>query len=166
MKINNQKSVSRLFFALLFCGVLAIAQAGFAQSNDEASQTPVVSQTVNLGNATMTWSVRKAWNSGLSSNGYIANIIITNTSNQVLHGWKLNCDFQDTIIKIWCASLLALNGGEATSRTGDLMIQGEDWNQDIPVGSSIDFGYKASSAGYLPVMPQVTLNNAVYPSQQ
>lgn len=64
------------------------------------------------------------------------NITITNTSNAAIENWALKFDMQNEITNIWDASI-------ENYKHGVYLIKNNTWNQDIPVGGSVSFGFTA-----------------------
>lgn len=82
----------------------------------------------------VTFSLNNYW-----QDGYMANIIIDNKSEEDMEGWFLKFLLADDITNIWNASIE--QGDE-----GVLTIKNIGWNQNIPAGGSVTFGFNASSA--------------------
>lgn len=68
---------------------------------------------------------------------YNVKIIITNTSDTVIHNWGLLCSTGDEISGLY-------NAKEMEYDEEDHFFKNLGWNQDIPVGESVVFGYTAA----------------------
>lgn len=68
---------------------------------------------------------------------YNVKIIITNTSDTVIHNWGLLCNTEDEISGLYNAKEIEYDGE-------DHFFKNLGWNQDIPVGESVVFGYTAA----------------------
>ena len=67
-------------------------------------------------------------------------ITVTNTGTQPLEDWALTFDFPHEITNIWNAAIIEHQPGVYT-------VKNLVWNQDIPVGGSINFGFTAAGTG-------------------
>ncbi len=65
--------------------------------------------------------------------GYNANIRIDNTSDVPIENWKIQMDYTGDISNIWNAVM-------EESEEGIYIIKNSGWNQDIAVGSYVEFG--------------------------
>ncbi|HOO80189.1 MAG TPA: cellulose binding domain-containing protein [Lachnospiraceae bacterium] len=74
-------------------------------------------------------------------NGYNVVVTVTNVSAEIIHNWGFIFQSNDTISNLYNAVEL--------SKTDDniRLIRNNRYNQDIPVGGSITFGYTASYEG-------------------
>lgn len=70
------------------------------------------------------------------SGGYNANITIRNTGNYSIENWHLTLSIPEKIDTIWNAKI-------RTETNGTYILQNAGWNQDIPAGSSVTFGFTA-----------------------
>lgn len=68
---------------------------------------------------------------------YNVKIIITNTSDMVIHNWGLLCKTADRISGLYNAKEMEYDGEEH-------FFKNLGWNQDIPAGESVAFGYTAA----------------------
>ncbi len=69
--------------------------------------------------------------------GYNASIVIENTSDSIIENWYLKYDFANVISNIWNAEIYSYDAGE-------YVIKNADWNQDIAVGSQIQYGFSSN----------------------
>lgn len=76
---------------------------------------------------------------GLWENGYSANIRIENISDYVIHNWWLTYHSMNEIERIWNAELYDCAENE-------YIIKNAGWNQDIPVGGSVEYGIVGSGS--------------------
>lgn len=65
---------------------------------------------------------------------------VTNTGTQPVEDWALTFDFPHEISNIWNAAITEHQPGVYT-------VKNLVWNQDIPVGGSINFGFTAAASG-------------------
>ena len=72
--------------------------------------------------------------------GSIVNITITNNSNQTISDWKIEFTYDATIEEIWCATIEDKDDNYYS-------ILNDGSNQNIPVGGSVSFGFKAAGFG-------------------
>ncbi|MDE6530723.1 MAG: cellulose binding domain-containing protein [Lachnospiraceae bacterium] len=79
------------------------------------------------------------------AHAYNIRIIITNTSDSVIHNWGLLCTTEDKIMNLYNAKEMEYEGE-------DHFFKNLGWNQDIPVGESVSFGYTAEY-GEMPFVP-------------
>lgn len=70
------------------------------------------------------------------SHSYNIRIEITNNSNAAIHNWGLLYTTEDAILNLYNAQEMEYDGEEH-------FFKNLGWNQDIPVGESISFGYTA-----------------------
>ncbi|MCM1327183.1 MAG: cellulose binding domain-containing protein [Bacteroidales bacterium] len=71
--------------------------------------------------------------------GYTANVTIENKSEEDMEEWSLKFLLADDIANIWNAFIEQIDEGALT-------VKNVGWNQDIPAGGSVTFGFNASSA--------------------
>ena len=72
--------------------------------------------------------------------GFIANVTIENLSDRPISDWKLEFTYDADIRSIWCASVNEKDDDYYSILNGDS-------NQNIPVGSSVTFGFEAEGKG-------------------
>jgi len=81
------------------------------------------------------YTVKNDWGSG-----FTAELSIKNTSNTIIDDWTLQFQSPHRITKIWNADVLF--------QEGDLYaIAPKDWNDEISIGETVSFGFKAKSSG-------------------
>ncbi len=66
--------------------------------------------------------------------GYNAGIKIENTGENAIENWYLSFDSDNQISGIWNAEI-------SGSESGKYIIKNADWNQDIPIGEYVEFGF-------------------------
>lgn len=69
--------------------------------------------------------------------GYNASVKIENLSDKAIENWGLSFDFGGEIATIWNAKI-------TSQAAGQLTVKNAGWNQDIPAGSSVEFGMQGS----------------------
>lgn len=65
--------------------------------------------------------------------GYNAGIKIENTGERVIEDWYFSYDSDNVITNIWNAKVDSYENGQ-------YIIKNADWNQDIAVGGTVEFG--------------------------
>lgn len=66
--------------------------------------------------------------------GYNANVEIVNTGESVIENWCVEFALSQDIFNIWNAKI-------EEKENGHYVIKNAGWNQDIPVGESVSFGF-------------------------
>ena len=84
-----------------------------------------------------------------SHNGIIT---VTNTGTEPVDNWAFTFDFSQEITNIWNAAIIEHQPGVYT-------VKNLVWNQDIPVGGSINFGFTAADHGEI-TPPSFIVKNA------
>lgn len=85
--------------------------------------------------------VQSSW-----ENHYNAVITVTNTSDETLHNWGLSFESTDSVSGLY-------NVVEPDGESEIRLFKNAGWNQDIPAGGTVFFGYTASYEGN-PDVPQ------------
>ena len=67
--------------------------------------------------------------------GFVANITITNSSQNVSDGWRLEFDFPYNITNIWSAEIESHSGNH-------YVLKNVSWNAKVQPGSSVTFGFQ------------------------
>ena len=80
------------------------------------------------GNYKVIFLVTSSWMSG-----YNASVKIENTGKETIHNWHLSFKCDDEIKNIW-------NGDISSHTANEYIVKNVTWNQDIPVGKSVEFG--------------------------
>ena len=73
-------------------------------------------------------------------NHYNAVITVTNTSDETLHNWGLSFESTDSVSGLY-------NATEPDGESEIRLFKNAGWNQDIPAGGTVFFGYTASYEG-------------------
>ncbi|MDE6744608.1 MAG: S8 family serine peptidase, partial [Lachnospiraceae bacterium] len=68
--------------------------------------------------------------------GYNLCVTVRNTSEETIHNWGILFETQDSIRDLYNAEILS-------DREGMYLLRNKVYNQDIPVGGSVSFGYTA-----------------------
>ncbi|MEZ5356914.1 MAG: cellulose binding domain-containing protein [Bryobacteraceae bacterium] len=76
-----------------------------------------------------------SWNTGLQ-----AGMVITNTGQTTLRGWRMSFTYPHTITSIWDAKIRSKSGNAYT-------IEGPNWNRDLAPGGQVWMGWVASLSG-------------------
>ncbi len=80
-------------------------------------------------------SVTESW-----EGGYNLRLTVRNTSEETIHNWGVLFETQDTVRDLYNAQILS-------SREGVYLLRNSVYNQDIPAGGSVSFGYTAYYTG-------------------
>ena len=93
------------------------------------------------------FSVQSDWDSG-----FTAEVEITNLSDHPINSWKLEFEIDQEISSFWNAELLSREGNHYT-------VSHSGWNQSIPAGGSVTFGFSAAPGKLESINPShLTLN--------
>ncbi len=79
----------------------------------------------------VTFTVYNIWNGGL-----VGEIKIENTGTEVIEDWYLKYRMNNNISNLW-------NGAVYTHNDAEYVVKHAGWNQDIPAGGSVQFGFVA-----------------------
>lgn len=134
-----KKFIAILLSVSIFTGTLNIS--AFASEEDVCTiEQPV--EAGNIGwdgittedvyeteNYKIVFSLKDYWN-----NGYNASVKIENTGDEVIQNWYLCYDSNYEIANIWNAEI-------HDDKEGLCIIKNAGWNQDIPVGHSVEYGF-------------------------
>lgn len=80
---------------------------------------------------TVLFQVDGAWDQAFN-----ATVTISNTGERTIENWYLTFELPNTISSIWNAAIV-------TNEQGRYTIKNASWNQDIPAGGSVSFGFIA-----------------------
>lgn len=86
-------------------------------------------------NASAQFSITADWGTQFN-----AQIVITNNGPNVIQGWNLAFDFDPEILLIWDA-------GVVSHSAGHYVIQSAGWNDQIPPGGTVLFGFGGAPGG-------------------
>ena len=90
-------------------------------------------ETIFQGNGfTIKYIIESQWN-----NGYIANVVITNTGEEVIENWELSYSSTDEYTNIW-------NARVSYHAATIYNIKNAGHNQNIKPGESVSFGFQAA----------------------
>lgn len=140
----------RMVCILLICSLL-ISGVGFS-GNGRKTVAAETESSIKAGDIveyegkgfSVTYEVTALWNCS-----YNVNVTITNTSESTIHNWALLYHLDDNkITNIWNAKI-------AKEEYGVYLIDNNDWNMDIDVNSSVQFGYTATYQDTIAIMPSV-----------
>ncbi|MGE3819186.1 MAG: cellulose binding domain-containing protein, partial [Isosphaeraceae bacterium] len=82
-----------------------------------------------------TFQVTSDWGSG-----FTGRVVVTNTSATPRNGWTLSFDFAGQITSIWDAKVVSTSGDHH-------VVSGAGWNDTIPAGGTVSFGFNGSPGG-------------------
>ncbi len=104
------------------------------------------SKEISTENYTIDYRVAEDWGSGQN-----IQVTITNTGDELLRNWALQCDnFHGTVTNVWNGML-----------HGENIIRNAMYNSDIAPGDSVTLGYTLTNAdGEVPVMKLCTFRKA------
>ena len=98
-------------------------------------EEPVVAEESADPGYKVTFALLEDW-----GDGYNAGVTIENTSDRVIEDWKLSMAYDaPDFTTIW-------NGVVESHENGVFVINNCGWNQDIPVGGSVFFGFSVGAA--------------------
>ncbi len=105
---------------------------------------PVVPHDVR---AKVDFSIQNDWGSG-----FTAEAKITNLGNHPINSWELEFEMEQEILSFWNAELINREGTRYT-------VRHVGWNQSIPAGGEIVFGFSATPGSLAAITPgHMTLN--------
>lgn len=117
-----------LVFTMLFIPIAPVAATG--EPSVELVPSLITGNTVYL-----EMLIDSIWD------GYFnGTMTIKNTGNMQIDNWALSFAFQHSITNIWNAVIFEQTDGMYT-------VKNAGWNQDIPVGGSVSFGFTAQQNG-------------------
>ncbi len=97
--------------------------------------------------AEVDFSIQNDWNSGFTGEAEI-----TNLADHPINSWELEFEIEQEISSFWNAELIKREGNHYTVRHAG-------WNQSIPVGGSVKFGFSAIPGNLKSISPShLTLN--------
>jgi predicted carbohydrate-binding protein with CBM5 and CBM33 domain len=101
-------------------------------------------------NCSVSYTTPSTW-----SNGFVADVRISNNGTTAINGWRLNWSFtgDQRITNHW-SSAITQNGGDVTAVNAG-------WNSTISPGGSVTFGFQASFSNANPRPGVFTLNGSV-----
>jgi predicted carbohydrate-binding protein with CBM5 and CBM33 domain len=97
--------------------------------------------------ADVDFSIQSDW-----SSGFTAEVKITNLADHPINSWELEFEIDQDISSFWNAQLVTREGNHYT-------VSHSGWNQSIPPGGSVTFGFSATPGTLETLNPsQLTLN--------
>ena len=112
----------------------AAEQTGATESEEEQVSVPGDRSYTGEG-YTVDASVTTSW-----EGGYNLYVTIYNTSEETIHNWGVVFETQDSIRDLYNAEIMS-------GRDGLYLLRNKVYNQDIPAGGSVSFGYTAYYTG-------------------
>lgn len=99
----------------------------------------------------VTFNIESQWQGAFNGN-----ITVKNTSDKSIEDWVLSFEMPHEITNIWNAVISSHNGNS-------YVIKNANWNQDIPVGGSISFGFsaKADNQVQIPSSYNMPINESI-----
>ncbi len=82
----------------------------------------------------LTFQLQNTW-----EGGFTANVVIKNTGAKKIRNWEVDFSLPCGIQQLWNAKLTG------TDKSGYTVSANEDWNRDIEVGKSVEFGFNGQS---------------------
>ena len=120
-----------LVLAMCVCttGAAASAEASVTTSGVQSSWDGMTTENKYVGeNFSVTFSLANYW-----EGGYNANVKVENTGSSVIENWYLSFALDNRFSSIW-------NSEVVSSENGQYVVKNANWNADIPVGGSVEFG--------------------------
>jgi len=127
MKISNRKFLSILIVIAMLCST-------FLGGSVQAADTGITT-VFDKNGLKADFKVDSQW-----TGFFNGTITVTNTGTEPVEDWALTFDFPHEITNIWNAAIIEHQPGVYT-------VKNLVWNQDIPVGGSINFGFTAAASG-------------------
>ncbi len=129
---KTKRQILTLFLAFTMC-ITAVDVRAYADTTQNAAGGSgwdgVTNMSVYEGeNFRVTFSLTAQWEGGFN-----ANVRIDNTGTEIIENWSLGLDYPGTLSHVWNAEIVAGENGHYTMKNAG-------WNQDIPVGGSVEFG--------------------------
>jgi len=119
---------------------------GTGNGNDGGNpdDNPVIPNDIR---ADVDFSVQSDW-----SSGFTAEVEITNLGDHPINSWELEFEIEQEISSFWNAELINREGNHYT-------VKHAGWNQSIPPGGSVTFGFSATPGKLETITPShLTLN--------
>ena len=99
--------------------------------------------------AEVDFSIQSDWNSG-----FTAEAKITNLADHPINSWELEFEIEQEISSFWNAELISREGNHYTVRHAG-------WNQSIPAGGSVIFGFSATPGNLETISPSHLALNGI-----
>jgi len=117
--------------ALLMVLIICVSTVGLNVNAEEKStwEGTITESVYETENYKVTFSLVGQW-----EGGYNANVKIENTGDSIIHNWYICYDSYNVFSDIWNAQVHSYESNQ-------YIIKNADWNRDIAVGESVEFGY-------------------------
>ena len=117
---------------------------GNGNGGGNPDDNPVIPNDIR---ADVDFSVQSDW-----SSGFTAEVEITNLGDHPINSWELEFEIEQEISSFWNAELINREGNHYT-------VKHAGWNQSIPPGESVTFGFSATPGKLETITPShLTLN--------
>ena len=130
-KMSNSKRLIAFVIAtvMAFSGLTGIKGVVKAQENESGRESVYTGEGYSA-----EMNVEATWD-----NGYNATVTITNTGDDSIEDWCIAFPFEGQIVNLWNAVI--------TETYDDyIVVKNAGWNQDIPAGASVSFGFTAGES--------------------
>lgn len=129
MKRNFVRFIAIVLSILLMLDSNAVEALASGLNDGKSNVNVSNQQTYEEEGYSVTFTVTSKW-----KNGYNASVRIDNTGLIDIENWSLKLDYNVDIINMW-------NAGFSKEKDGSLIVKNVEWNQDIPVGRNVEFGF-------------------------
>ncbi len=119
---------------------------GTGNGNGNPDNNPVVPHDLR---AEVDFSIQSDWNSG-----FTAEVEITNLSDHPINSWELEFEIEQEISSFWNAQLVSREDNHYT-------VSHAGWNQSIPAGGSVTFGFSATPGTLETIAPSHLALNGI-----
>ena len=119
---------------------------GNGNEGGEPANRPVIPHDIR---AEVDFTVQSDWGSGFTGEAKI-----TNLANHPINSWEFEFELEEEISSFWNAELVHRDGNHYT-------VRNVDWNQSIPAGESVVFGFSASPGGLAQLSPSGLVLNGI-----
>ena len=119
---------------------------GNGNAGGDPANRPVIPDDIR---AEVDFTVQSDWGSGFTGEAKI-----TNLTDRPINSWKFEFELEEEISSFWNAELIHRHGNHYTVRS-------VEWNQSIPAGESVVFGFSASPGGRAQLSPSHLLLNGI-----
>jgi predicted carbohydrate-binding protein with CBM5 and CBM33 domain len=113
----------------------------FGDGNGNGNGNPDNKPPFNDLRAEVDFSIQSDW-----SSGFTAEVQITNLADHPINSWELEFEIEQEISSFWNAELISREGSHYTVRHAG-------WNQSIPAGGSVIFGFSATPGNLETINP-------------
>jgi len=129
---RKMKDILKRLFVLMLTAIICVNSVGitvYAADNWDGVARQSVYET---GAYKVTFTLDGHWNGGFN-----ARIRIENIGESVIQNWHLGFDFANKISSIWNAEV-------CEKENGKYIVKNVGWNEDIPVGGFVEFGFSTN----------------------